>query len=884
MSSSRTFQFLLKLLPKDFRSHYGAEMEGVFREQRDAAGTTPAVAQVWATTARDIFSVGLKEHMEQFGQDVRYALRDMRRKPGFIVAAVLTLAVGIGVNAAMFSVLYSVLLRPLPYASPERLVAVWNQWQGQAAGGFSDPEYLDISERSRTMNIAAMTSGAVAIAGDHGDAEREVAGYVTTNMLQVLGTAPMLGRGFVSEEELAGRNHVVILTEALWHKRFNGAHDVVGKTLLVDSTPYVVLGVLSSQVRLPIDFKSDEPVGVILPLEIDRAASRDKRGGHYLQLVGRLNDGQTLGAASAEMNNLYVQMKREYASEYDIPGFAGYLQPLRDDLLGRSRQTLLILCLAVSLVLLLACANVANLMLARGESRRSELAIRIALGASRFRIVRQLVTEGLVLSLAGALVGVALAAICQSVLLHWAANGAVQLPRMRDLSLNVPVLAFTFVLALLTPLLFGLFPALPVTRAAVSDVLSGGGRGSSGYMRPHVRRALMTVQVTIATVLLIASGLLLKSFVRVLQQPSGIRSDHVLTFRVSLPEATYPGVHEISTFYTRLIDNIAPLPGVQSAGASSGLPMAVASGDWSFDIEGRPIVNTKHPGKADWYVVTPGYFESLGISLVSGRLPQASDDESAPPAVFLNETAAKSIFKGENPIGKRMRLTSSTGRPQPWRTIAGVVHDVRQRGLDSPPRPEMYIPHTQFLHFSATGQARSMSIVARSAVDPLTLMPTIRARLASLDPMVPAAQVREMNEVVKLAVADRRMTLDLIGSFGVLALSLALIGVYGVMNYTILQRTREIGVRIALGASRRRVQALIVKDGLRLIVIGIIAGLIVARLFSRVLGSLLFEVKTNDAMVFALVGVVVAAIALLGIYLPARKGSGMDPVVALRVE
>jgi predicted permease len=376
----------------------------------------------------------------------------------------------------------------------------------------------------------------------------------------------------------------------------------------------------------------------------------------------------------------------------------------------------------------------------------------------------------------------------------------------------------------------------------------------------------------------------LKSFVRVLQQPSGLRADHVLTFRVSLPESNYPGVHEISTFYTQLIDETAQVPGVQSVGASSGLPMAVASGDWSFDIEGRPMVNSKHPGKADWYVVTPGYFESLGIALENGRLPQTSDVENAPPAVFINDTAAKSIFRDENPIGKRIRLTNSTGRPQPWRTIAGVVHDVRQRGFDSPPRPEIYIPHTQFLHFSATGQARSMSVVVRSAVDPMTVMPTIRAKLASLDPMVPAAQVREMTEVMNLAVADRRMTLDLIGSFGVLALSLALIGVYGVMNYTILQRTREIGVRIALGATRWKVQGLILKDGLKLVLIGIVAGLIVARIFSRVLGGLLFEVKADDATVFILAGVVVVVIAMLGIYLPARRGSSMDPVVALRVE
>nr|MBA3913544.1 FtsX-like permease family protein [Terriglobales bacterium] len=545
---------------------------------------------------------------------------------------------------------------------------------------------------------------------------------------------------------------------------------------------------------------------------------------------------------------------------------------------------LLILSLAVGLVLLLACANVANLMIARGEARRTEMAIRLALGASRFRLLRQLMTEGLVLSLAGALVGLALAALCQKALLHWAATGAVQLPRVSEVALDRPVLLFTSLLALLTPLLFGLLPALPATRTAITGALGTGSRGGTGSVRMHTRRALMAAQVTIATVLLIASGLLLKSFVRVLQQPSGIQVDHVLTFRTSLPEARYPGLQEVSDFYTHLLDRVGHLPGVERAGASSGLPMAIVSGDWSFDVEGRPSPTGRHPGKADWYVVTPGYFEALSIGLVKGRLLRDSDDQRAAPVIFLNETSANSLFPNENPVGKRIRLTSVTGAPQPWRTIAGVVHDVRQQGLDTPPHAEMFIPHTQFLHFSAGGQVRSMTIVVRSAVDPLALMPEIHNQLTALDPLIPAAQVQSMDAVVSHAVADRRMIVDLIGAFGLLALLLALIGVYGVMAYTTLQRTREIGVRMALGASGSNVRFLILKDGMQLVFAGTSLGLLLAAAFGRVLASLLFEVNSVDVPVFAICATAITILAAAAIYLPARRASVMDPMAALRVD
>jgi len=534
------------------------------------------------------------------------------------------------------------------------------------------------------------------------------------------------------------------------------------------------------------------------------------------------------------------------------------------------------------MVLLLACANVTNLMLARGESRRGELAIRTALGASRLRIVRQLFTEALVLASIGALAGLALAAACQKLLLLWMAEGAVELPRLDQVALNLPVLFFTAALAVLTAVLFGLIPALQVSRVQVSESLADGARGATGGGRRFARRALVAAQVTMATVLLIASVLLVKSLLRVLQEPTGFASERVLTFRLSLPEARYPGLQEVAGFYTRLVDQVSTLPGVEAAGASTGLPMSVASGDWSFDIEGRPRVDGKRPGRADWYVVTPGYFESLRIRLVRGRLPQPSDDGRSAPVIFLNETSARTMFPNEDPIGKRVRLTNTTGREQPWRTIAGVVADVRTHGRETPPRTEMYIPHTQFLHFAAGAQARAMTVVARTAMEPLALLPSVRAELARLDPMIPIADARDMETVVARSVADRRMLVTLIGGFGWLALLLAAIGVYGVMDYSVRQRTREIGVRIAVGAPRGAVLTLIVGQALRMVAVGIVAGLAAAALFGSALASLLYQVQPRDASAFALAGVVLALIGVGASYLPARRAAKVDPVAALR--
>jgi len=837
---------------------------------------------VWLRAVRDILAIGPREHLAQLGQDTRYALRGMGRQPGFVAVVVLTLALGIGATTAIFSLVDAVLLRPLPYRNAATLVSVWNRWSGVAEAGLSDPEYLDYAERSRTLMIAAVATASMNVAGGSGDPERLGGALVTANTFGVLAVQPAVGRTFVSDEDPRGAPAVALISDRLWRRRFAANPAIIGREMTIDGTVCEIIGVLGPDFLLPAEFGSDVAVDIVRPLLLDRAAARTRRGGHYLQGFARLRPGATTRSAAAEMDGINAQLLREYPDQYKMPGFGITVVDLRDDLLGPSRPVLLVLAGAVALVLLLACANVANLMLARGESRRRELALRTALGASRFRIIRQVLTESCMLATFGAAAGLAVAAWCQQLVLAIAPSA---LPRLTHVSLSRPVLIFAGALALVSGAIFGAIPAWQISRVDVGECLKDGSRGGTGSTRTRVRRALVICQVTIAVVLLVAGGLLLKSFDHLLSQPAGIDPSRVLTMRVSLPAARYPGRPEVSEFFTRLIASIRTLPGVESAGAGTGLPLAYGSGDWSFDIEGRPLLaNGRHPGAADWYVVTPGYFESLGIPLVRGQFPSASDDEQSAPVVFVNETTARTLFPHQDPIGRRIRLTHTTGPEQPWRTIAGIVSDVRQRGLDQPVRTELFVPYRQFLHFSAGVQARAMSIVVKTSVEPASLASPIRARLRELDPQVPAAQVRDMRNVFSDSLSDRRLNLVLIGSFAVLAVTLAAIGLYGVLAYTIAQRTRELGVRLALGASRTSVVRLVAGEALGLIGVGVGLGLATALASGRVLAALLFDVSTRDVSTFALVSLLLVVVGVLASSVPARRAVRVDPVVALRAE
>jgi putative ABC transport system permease protein len=875
MTGARAFRWLLRLLPFDFRADYGREMEQVFRQQQaDASHERGGRGRVWARTVRDFLRVAPAAHLADVRQDVALALRSMHRQPGFSLLAGVTLALGIGANTALFSLLHAVLLAPLPYPEPERLYSVWNRVDGKPRLGLSDPELLDYAERARILHIGGVSGGSLNVGGG-GDPERLFGAYVSTSLLDILGARLLLGRSFTPEEE-AGRSCAILLSEGLWRRRYGADPTVTGRAVTVNGGPCAVAGVLPHAFRLPTDFAGGERAQLVMPLGLDPAAPRHRRGGHYLHGVGRLAPGATAAAAQAEMDGILADLKRAYPDEHAQGGFGISVVPLRGDLLGEARPVLMVLWAAVLVVLLLACANVANLLLARGEARRRELAVRSALGANRFRLLRQLLTETGVLALAGAAGGLLLA--------RWIVRAVVALdpltlPRAGEASLSLPVLAFTAALALGAGLAAGLLPAIQSSGldpgrsllAARGEV--GGGSG--------LRRALVAVQVALAVVLLSGAGLLAKSFARLQAVPVGLDPERVLTLRVTAPTGRYADRASVTNFYARLLDRVRALPGVEIAGASSGLPLAVQAGDWNFDVEGRPRVGRANDGVADWFVVTPGYFEALRIRAVRGRLPGAEDGESGVPSVFLNQAAARAFFDGEA-VGRRLRLTRTTGGEQPWRVVAGVVGDVRQKGLDRAPAPEMYIPHPQFVHFLAAHEARAMSLVVKTAGDPAALVAAVREQLRAVDAEVPAAAVRTMDEVLARSLAQRRRNLWIMGSFAALGLLLATGGLYGVMSYHVAQRTRELGVRLALGADRGDLLRLVVGQGMRLVHAGLAAGLLLALAAGGAVRGLLYDVGPRDVTVLATIALVLAVTGLLASYLPARRATGVDAASALK--
>lgn len=879
MSAERAWRLLLRLLPADLRIDHGREMEQVFHEERQEASADgrARVWRVWWRGAVDVMRTAPREHAAQLAQDAGFALRMMRRSPGFTALAVLTVALGVGANSAIFSLVHAVLLRPLPYADPAALVAVWNRWDGTPLAHLSDPEFMDYDERCPGWRMAASAPAAVSL-GTDGDPERVAAAYVTADLLPVLGVAPVIGRGFLTGEGGRPPARVAILTHALWMRVFRGDASVVGRVIHVEGEPTEVVGVTPAGFLLPRDFRGGLPAEILLPLPLDRAAPRDRRGGHYLQAVARLRPGVSIEAARAQMDRTVAQLVDTYPEEHQQGHFGVTIAPLRSDLLGPARPTLLLLVGAVALVLLLACANLASLLLARGEGRRRELAVRASLGADRFRLARQLLTETCVLGIAGGVAGLAVAGL--------AMKGALvldpgTLPRAQDASLSVPVVLFTLGLSLATGILFGLLPAGQISRGAVDEALREAGRSSVGG-RGRLRRALVAAQVAIAVVLLVGAGLLVKSFGQLRSVPAGFDPGAVLTFRASAPPARYPGRAEVTAFFARLLEEVRRAPGVRVAGAGSGLPLAVSSGDWGFDVEGRPVVRPRP--SADWFVVTPGYFEALGVRLLRGRLPAENDDDGGVPVLFLNETAVRTIFPGEDVLGRRLRLSRTTGPEQRWRTIAGVVADVRQRGLERPPRPEMYIPLPQFQHFMAGTQARDMSVIVKTSGPPLALAAAMRAAVRRVDAEVPAAGMRAMDEIVGASLSARRRDTWLIGAFAALALVVAMVGVYGLTAYHVAQRRREIGLRVALGAARRDIVRMVLGQGLRPVALGMGIGLPMALAAAAALRSRLFEVRPHDGSVLAGIAALLVATAALACAVPARRAARIDAAISLRDE
>jgi putative ABC transport system permease protein len=806
-------------------------------------------------------------------QDAVYALRAMKRAPGFTAVAVLTLAAAIGVNTAMFSVVDAVLLRPLPYAHAAQLHALWNYWPGTERGGLSDPELLDFRERARTFDVAAFAGGTDNLTG-RGQPEQLVFTAVTANWLDVLGVQPALGRSFRAEEELAGGDDVVILTDGLWRRLFDGDPAALGQRIILDGRPHTVIGVLGPGFARPGEFESPERSAYLRPLALDSAAPRNERGSHYMAAIVQPRPGYTAAQAGGEVQMLARRFVEEYKGEYD-EGYGARLVPLQSEIVGNASTALYVLLGAVGLVLLIASANVANLLLARAKGRQREMAIRRAVGATRGRLARQLLTEAVVLSGISAVVGLLLA--------HWLIATAIVtapgIPRLDEATLDPRVLAFTAGVAAITALVFGIAPALHIGRDAQAARLSE--RRATSSLSAGLRAALVGVQVGVAVILLIGASLLLQSFSRLLRVPSGFNAERVLTFDLAVPLDGYSERSQVVRFFDAMFERIRSSSGVVAAGAVAGLPLRSQRGDWDVYLEGE----TPGPGGSDrptdWQVVTPGYFETMGIRVVGGRPPARTDTADAPAVAVINETFARTYFPGIDSVGRQVRMS---GNDRPWMTVVGVVGDVHQDSLDAAPPPEIYMPHAQFTPFWQDSTLRTFTVVVRSTVDPTALVATVRQHVRELDPNLPIATIATMEDVVRGSVAQRRFLLGLLSGFAAIALVFAVLGAYGVLAYQINERMREFGIRLALGATARDIAGVVLRQGMPPALAGVAAGLAGAALLTRVMTGLLFEITPLDPATFAGVAAVLLVAALAACTVPARRAIHADPGAVLKAE
>lgn len=809
--------------------------------------------------------------METLLQDLRYGLRMLAKGRALTGIAVLTLALGIGANTAMFSVVSGVLLRPLPYQQPERLVRVFTVFPTQPIFSLAKADFVDFRARNHVftgMALFARRDLDLTV----GDKPERLKGMgVTPDFFRVLGFHPMLGRDFQSNEEYKGNTHVVILSYRLWQSRFGADPQIVGKSLMLSSEPFTVVGVMPPGVQhVGGDYHSlphGDNVELWWPLEIQPLRGARDRNQHYLNAIARLKPGVTLEQANAEMNVVVEEIAKENPDTNKDARSKVVL--LKEEIVGRARAMLLVLLGAAGFVLLIACVNVANLMLARAAARRREMAVRSVLGAGRLRLIRQLLTESALLALLGGALGWLVA--------YWGVDALLalspdKLPRLQAVHMDGRVLGFTLVVALLTAVLFGLAPAVETLKTNPNESLKEGERGTtSGSARARLRSVLVTAEVALALVLLIGAGLLLRSFVALQHVEPGFRPDHVLTMAIDLPDKRYPEMADAARFYERLLERVRALPGVQSAGIASDIPWTGYDENSNFDIEGRPP-EPGHEPEGRYHFVTPGYFEAIGTPLLGGRFFTAADNADAPKVVLVNSALARRYFPGEDAVGKRLELWGLKGV-----TIVGVVGDVKDTPDALEAKPAYYWP-TQQMVFAG------MFLAVRSASDPAVLTDAVRREVLALDKDLPVTDARTLEDTAVAAVAGARFTLLLVGAFAGVALILAMVGIYGVMAYTVTQRTHEIGVRMALGAQARDVLKLILSQGLRLTLLGVTVGLAAAFAVTRALSSLLYGVKAADPATFVAVALLLAAVALVACFIPARRATQVDPIVALRYE
>lgn len=805
--------------------------------------------------------------METLLKDLRYGLRMLVRNPGFTVVSLIALALGIGANAAIFSVVNGVLLRPLPFKEPDRLMMIRETKVPQFPEFSVAPgNFLDWKKQNTVFErLVAFRGSSFNLIGT-GDPERLRALNVTEGFFAMLGAQPQLGRDFLAEEDQPGHNNVAILSHGLWQRRFGSDPKILNQAITLSGQSYTVIGVM------PATFRFQSPnLDLWTPMAFT-ADQAKQHGGHYVTAVGQLKPGVTVTQAGAEMSTIARRLAQQYPNSNT--GWDVKIVPLLEYSVNSIRPALLVLLVAVAFVLLIACANVANLLLARAAGRQKEMATRTALGAGRWRIVRQLLTESLLLSVVGGVLGLLLAKWGLDLLLTLAPPG---LPRMSNVSVDGRALAFTAGITLLTGVVFGLVPALQASRPNLNETLKDAGRGSSeGGRRQLVRSTLVVLEVASALVLLVGAGLMIKSFWRLQQVDPGFNPGNALTVTVQLPPKKYKEDSQQVIFFQQLLEKVAALPGVQAVGASNVVPLSDNDFVLAFEIDGRPPLPPGASQSTNYYSVSADYFKAMGIPLLKGRLITATDTNNSPHVAVINETMARKMFPDEQAIGKRITFGRKE-KDTDWYEIVGIVGDVKHYGLDQPTTMQTYEPYTQQTF-------PDMTLVVRTAGDPTSLSAAIRGEVLNLDKEQPISSIKTLNQLFSTSIAQQQFSMLLLGIFAAVALVLAAVGIYGVLSYAVTQRTHEIGIRMALGAGRGHVLRLVVGKGMLLTVIGVAGGLVAAFGLTRLMASLLFGVTATDTATFASVASVLLVVALLACYIPARRATKVDPLVALRYE
>ena len=813
-------------------------------------------------------------------QEIRLALRSLLKTPGFTAVAIITVALAIGANTAVFSLVNALLIRPLPYKAPQDLVLIWEKFVNQGLDRIpvSAPEFQDYEKNLKSYErIAAFDY--VDLNLTSGDMPERIQGAVVTpSLFPLLGIEPIAGRVFSESERGEGNDNVVVISARLWQRRFNSDPAMIGKQLSLNGRSLTVVGIMPATFEFPLPLFNvqggtfAQRVDIWKPIAFTKN-ELEQRGSRSYGIIARLKRGVSSAQAQAEITALHANWIRDFPENYDVAtGFGGSIYPLHEQVVGGMRTALAILLGAVALVLLIACANLTTMLLARAGAREREFAIRVALGASRWQLLRQMLTESVLLAVLGGFAGTFLAIWGVEFL---QAFGSKTVPRIGEANLDITVLLVTLGVSILTGILFGLAPALTSGKPELTEALKEGGRGStSGVRRNRIRHLLVIGEVALALVLLVSAGLLIKSFVRLQNVNPGFNPQGIVTMELSLPVAKYARGKPVIDFYAEVLRRVKTLPGVQQAALTSILPLSGTNSDSSFHIEGR---NEKQSGihpDEEIRSVTSDYFRVLETPLVKGRFFTEADTTDAPGVLIINQAMAKKYWPGEDAVGKRINFDDSDPAKIKWITVAGVVADIHHSGLDVEAKPEYYIPHPQLSY-------RGMILAVRSSLDPSALLRSIRNEVRALDPEIPLANVRTLEEVTADSIAPRRLSVLLIGVFAGVALVLAAVGIYGVMSFLVVQRTHEIGVRMALGAQRADVLRLVIGRAAKLVLIGTGAGLLLGIFSSRALRAMLYNVGAFDLATFIGVTLALCTVSLLASYIPALRATRADPMIAL---